>query len=143
MNNNDNGPGNSEIEITDLYPGEFALDGQKIAKFLTALEAGEILPPISVYKMSERHIASDGNNRVTAWIKFNQKQKQAIPPMRAIIVVKTLEELSRHHRQRLECIANKFGKGPEAFLGMRASDGTPGNSFFEVWTEEASRITNA
>ena len=59
----------NQIQIDELSPGEAVLSAEKVAEYRQALERGELLDPVHIYKVDDKWVIRDGNNRVRAYIE--------------------------------------------------------------------------
>ncbi len=59
----------NQIQIDELSPGEAVLSAEKVVEYRQALERGELLDPVHIYKVNDKWVIRDGNNRVRAYIE--------------------------------------------------------------------------
>lgn len=120
------------LQIAELWPGDYALDGPTLLKYRLYLVQGKALNSIQILVVAGRYLVSDGNHRVRAFIEFYQDRNQNIPTISADIYTPSQSEMPSGRRRPLERISHHYGQGLSAFLLMPVSDSEPGNSFDNV-----------
>lgn len=123
------------IPIADLSPGEAVLSADAVARHRATLDAGQTLEPVEIYKIKDRKIVRNGNNRVRAYVDHCRALGNDVGSIPCVP--------SRAHQPGpaalggLLTVSGHYGTGPRAFEAIPVASR---NQYERMQTDVARKI---
>jgi hypothetical protein len=108
-----------QIDVTNIFPGEFAVREIRVAAHRATLARGEPLDPITVADLDGRYIVRDANNRVRAAIDHYAALGEPCPLFDAELSTRPYREIAAaDYSYVLRRFADHYGRGPSGFSAL-------------------------